>query len=171
MEPTWYVRPEDGKRVLVLDVHSSLEDGGPDDYEVAVVEMTPEYAKDLLRRIELVKQWKQLDDQLCDAEFWNYDLQYFPADWEEAPDDDRTPPPLWEARGEYDGRTDTDLLEVSERYVEWHAYVKNTDIRLHSESLSVDDLMRYASGDDPWRGGDGCSSGAAVERTEHESKS
>lgn len=151
MEPTWHRRPKDGKTVLVLEVTSSLEDGPPDDFECAVLELTPEYAAGLLARIEMVKKWLEQDSQLQCAQFWNYDVEYFPLAWDESDDSDRVPDPLWDAKGEYDGRTETDMLEVGQSgYVEWRAYVKNTDIRIFTSSLSFEDLKRYVAGENPW---------------------
>lgn len=149
MTPTWYRRPSDDKLVLVLEVFTSVEDG-MDEFEVAVLEMTPEYAKQLLNLIDLVSAWKKVADDLQCAQFWNYDVEYFGATYEDI-EDDRAPRPLWESKGEYDGRTDTDLLEIGQSgYAEWRAYVKNTDIRLTTSSLSLEDLQRYVDGQNPW---------------------
>jgi hypothetical protein len=151
MNPTWHRRPTDGKLVLVLAVSSSLDDGAPDSHECAVVEMTPEYAQTLLTRIGLVEEWKQRDSQLQCAQFWNYDPEYFALDWESGDEGENTPAPLWNGKGDYDGRTDTDRVEVGQSgYVEWRSYVKNTDILLVTHSLDKAELERYIAGDNPW---------------------
>lgn len=151
MAATWWTKP-DGTRVLVLPVHSSLEDGPPEDFECYAVEMDMALAQGLLKRIEQLRSWKAQDDDLSCAQFWDYTGEYYGRNWSAgAPqeDDEGNPPPQW-VRGEYDGRTDGDRLEVGDDWIEWRAYVKNTDIRLHTDSLDEKDLRRYVAGEDPW---------------------
>lgn len=154
MTATWWTNPK-GTRVLVLDVSSSLEDGPPDDYSCYVVEMDVALAEAILRRMDLVKAWNDQDTQLSCAQFWDYRGDYYGRSYDsEAVDADGNGPPLW-ARGEWDGRTDTDRMEVGyggdgRAWAEWRAYVKNTDIRLSTEPLDERDLRRFVAGDDPW---------------------
>ncbi len=150
----WWTNPQ-GKRLLVLDVSSSLEDGAPDDYQCYVVEMDVALADAILRRMDLVKAWHARDSDLLCAQFWDYRGEYYGRRYDsDAVDADGNGPPLW-VRGESDGRTDTDRLEIGcsggERaWAEWKAYVKHTDIRLSTEVIDEAELRQCVAGEDPW---------------------
>lgn len=150
MEPAWHVDPKSGARVLVLPVYSSLNDGPPLNYEIAILAMTPKLAQGLLNRLEHMAKWKQDDEDLCEIAFRNYQVKYYPADHEadQAVREWRAPVPQW-ARKE--SCTDMDQLRVGEGWVEWHAYVKGTDVELRTASINSDSLRAYVNGDDPWQ--------------------
>lgn len=145
MAATWWTNP-DGKRFLVLRAYCA--EGI--DYDRFLVPMTPEYAQELLRRIEVTNRWRSEERELSWAAWWALDGEFRSADWDsELQDADGEQPPLWQA-GDSDFRTDTDRLDIGDGWVEWHAYVKNTDERVHTDALERKDLEAYVRGEQPW---------------------
>lgn len=148
-EPTWHLQP-DGTRVLVLDVTATSSET-PDEHALVTIDMTTELAERLLARMDTVKQWKEKDGEFSCAEWVDYTPSYFSVDYDaEELTGDATAPPAWSAKGERDGRTDVDRMVVGGEWVEWTAYVKNSDILLTTAALSEADLRRYVAGGNPW---------------------
>lgn len=126
----------DGKRYLV---RSSSE--GLDTFDVAALEVDAPIVEGWIARMDLV-QTLVAAHGLHAVEWVDYSPDYYGGDDDaDEVDEDETPPPRWD-HGESPGRTDCDRLFVMADCLWWSAYVKQTDVRVETSSLSRAELVR-----------------------------
>ncbi|MBE3095513.1 MAG: hypothetical protein IMZ44_00105 [Planctomycetes bacterium] len=139
----------DGKRYLVRRVLSSSE--GLDTFDVAALEVDAPIVEGWIARMDLV-QTLVAAHGLHAVEWVDDSPDYYGGDDDaDELDEDETPPPRWDhgespvspwSHGESPGRTDCDRLVVMADCLWWSAYVKQTDVRVETSSLSRGELVR-----------------------------
>ena len=134
------VLEHDGQRYLVRKVLTSCDDGC-DGFETAVLVIDVHTVDGWLEKLRLAADLGR-HHGLDGIEFYDPSPEYYNADWEAEPlDEDETYPPLWDAKGEWDGRTDLDRLHVSAHgWILWEAYVRHTDLRVEVLALSDNEV-------------------------------
>lgn len=100
-----------------------------------VVEITPEYASLLVKRIRALKAMTLEDSRAYKTYYWDWSGDYFDVDPELHVEE--TPDAL---------ATDANQLVVMEDKVFWFAYPKHCDAQLQTDYVSLWDLMDVAAG-------------------------
>lgn len=103
-------------------------------FDTFEIEITPDYAKLLLDRIQLLKGVREHDEEAYELYFWDYNGDYFGGDPDE-PDADREP-----------SRAECNQLIVREDEILWTAIPKHTDIYVTTDSITAADLAEVAGG-------------------------
>ena len=125
-------------RVFMFVTTSMEYDAG--DYSVAAVDITPKYAKELLKKIELIRKLRKTladnGDSLYEMYYWDRSARY--AENEDAlssnPDSSGSP-------------TECDQLAVRADEVQWCAYIKHSDnVEIRTANLGYDFLKARAAG-------------------------
>lgn len=115
------------KTWVFLDVSANCE-CDTEEYSVARVNITPQYAKELLKKIELVRKIRKSDDQLWEMYYWDDSASYF----EEKNELNSSP-------------TECDQLIVRADEVQWCAYIKHSEnVEVRTDKVTYDFLKARA---------------------------
>lgn len=99
---------------------------GLDGYGEAKVSIDKEYAKALLKRVNLFLSVAKKDKEAIELYFWDNSPTYFDGDEELV--------------------TDADQLSARKGGVAWCAYPHHGDVEMKTDEVSVDDLKKIANG-------------------------
>ena len=118
-------------RRFILSVSSANE--YLDAFDYFVVEISPEYAQTLLKRIELLRSLKKQDSDVYELYLWDYNGDFFGGH-----------PDEHDASRE-SSSAECNQLAVRENDVFWTAIPKHTDIYVTTDSIRVDQLAEIAA--------------------------
>jgi len=136
---------------LLLATHSSNSEYNAEcDY--AILDLTKELARAILKRIVLVSKLKKDDPDLCRMSFWDYSARFIACgtiedeDFMEGFDDRVELPEGFDTNTSWfkQQRTDMDRMFVDEDSVYWESIPKHTDIYVETRALPVDLIRQVA---------------------------
>jgi hypothetical protein len=151
---------------IVLQCWSSHDDTCGCDY--ALVDLTPQLARLVLRRIRVFRRLNAKDAGLSDLRWWNYEAVYFSpwgSDTSDAPAEKETERvehalPALAKKGEeimevaddfalgdkMEARTECDRMTVREDGVSFSCIPKHTDVRVTTGTIPMELVERAAAG-------------------------
>ena len=104
-----------------------------DGFDYFVVDIEPEYAQQLLKRIELLRFLKKQDGDVYELYFWDYQGDFYGGD----PDE--------HGEGREPSSAECTQLVVRENDAFWTAIPKHSDIYVTTDSIRVDQLAEIAA--------------------------
>lgn len=117
---------------------STNDNYGAGDYAVAVVDITPEYAKELIKKVALVRKIRATGEKLYEMAYWDGSATYGKDEKELSVSD----PHLCGSP------TECDQLLVGADGVKWCAYIKHSDapVEVRTDYVGLDWLLVRAAG-------------------------
>lgn len=122
------------KNFVYLNVDSSSECMS-DEYAMALVDLTPDYAKELLKKIEIVKGLKNKDNDVYELVYWDFRANYGTDEKELA------------NPGFGGSPVECEQLIVHRNEVKWMAYIKHSDppVEIRTDWVGEDFLKDRAA--------------------------
>ena len=126
----------DGSRRYRLEVsHGPYTEG----FDVFMIEITPEYAHQLLERMNLFATAQAKDDSLFEMYFWDCSGDFFALDSLQTDDSDPLVPV------DEPSRSECNQVVIRAEEVVWFGYPKHGDDQLTTEAIPRKDLLEIAS--------------------------
>lgn len=112
-----------------LGMAGDILDSMPEEQQCFVIDITPEYAKLLLGRLEIFKTAAAVDKDLWEMYFWDGSGQYYGVDWEQTEDkEDEEGRSIVIPNFDEPGRTEVDQVIIREKEVCWTAMPKHSSV-------------------------------------------
>lgn len=145
----WSPRWGQAKRFVLkteLGMASDIIDWMPEEEECFVIDITPEYAKLLLGRLEIFKTAAAADKDLWEMYFWDASGDYYGVDWDETEEkQDEEGREIVVPDLEEPGRTEVNQVIIREEEVCWTAMPKHSSVYVLTAPLYWREIRQVAA--------------------------
>jgi hypothetical protein len=142
----WSPRWGKPRRFILKTELVEAGDWMPEEQECFVIEITPDYAKVLLARLESFMGVAGQDRALWEMYFWDSSGDYYGVDWEKTVEEyDEEGREIVVPKFDAPGRTEVDQLIVRKEELCWTAMPKHGDVYTVTDAIKWHEIRQIAA--------------------------